>query len=118
MSENCSHIKSFSQVRQPKFSNLELVALNLTAEYISYYSEYQLFKIITHDVHYLKDIKHNLHKISQLDGQFAMNINFAKTFNGLLTRIISKIMARTIILRVHKIFHSNSKEKLTQKSGR
>ena len=29
--------------------------------------------------------------ISQLDGQFSMNINFAKTFDGLATRIISKI---------------------------
>ena len=44
--ENCSHIKSFSQVRQPKLSNLELVALNLTAEYMSYNSELQLFRVI------------------------------------------------------------------------
>ena len=42
----CSHIKSFSQVRQPKLSNLELVALNLTAEYMSYNSELQLFRVI------------------------------------------------------------------------
>ena len=35
--------------------------------------------------------------ISQLDGQFAMNINFAKTFEGLITRIISKITALTMI---------------------
>ena len=256
--ENCSHIKSFSQVRQPKLSNLELVALNLTAEYMSYNSELQLFQAIKgteietkiersvynkrrrklvdyiekirqvlsqkfshlsnlfivdstpieickisrakrsnicatdgiqptfgycaahkkhyfgyklhlvcdenavihsfdftpaniHDVQYLKDIKYNFHNceligdkayisadyqsdlfnqsqivlsvpmrsnslnpiqfstvkrrkrkrietlISQLDGQFAMNINFAKSFNGLITRIISKITALTMI---------------------
>jgi len=35
--------------------------------------------------------------ISQLDGQFSMNINFAKTFQGLATRIISKITALTMI---------------------
>jgi len=44
--QNCSHIKSFPQIRQPKLSNLELVALNLTAEYISYSSELQLFRVI------------------------------------------------------------------------
>ena len=36
LTENCSHIESFSQVRQPKLSNLEVVALNITAEYMSY----------------------------------------------------------------------------------
>ena len=256
--ENSSHIKSFPQIRQPKLSNLELVALNLTAEYMSYNSELQLFRAIKgteleckiersiynkrrrklmdytenirkslsqkfshlsnlfivdstpveickisrakrsnicakeeiqptfgycsakkthyfgyklhlvcdqnavihsfdftpaniHDVNYLKDIKHNLQNceligdrayisanyqadlfnqsqiklsvpmrsnslnptefstvkrrkrkrietlISQLDGQFSMNINFAKTFDGLATRIISKITALTMI---------------------
>jgi len=35
--------------------------------------------------------------ISQLDGQFAMNINFAKTLEGLITRILSKITAITMI---------------------
>ena len=44
--KNCSHIKSFPQIRQPKLSNLELVALNLTAEYMSYSSELQLFRAI------------------------------------------------------------------------
>ena len=46
LTENCSHIESFSQVRQPKLSNLELVAINITAEYMSYNSELQLFKTI------------------------------------------------------------------------
>ena len=35
--------------------------------------------------------------ISQLDGQFAMRVNFAKTFQGLATRILSKITAFTTI---------------------
>jgi len=35
--------------------------------------------------------------ISQLAGQFSMNINFAKTFDGLITRILSKITALTVI---------------------
>ena len=35
--------------------------------------------------------------ISQLDGQFSMSINFAKTFDGLATRIVSKITTITMI---------------------
>jgi hypothetical protein len=42
----CSHIPSFKQIRQPKLSELELVALNLTAGYMSYNSELQLFRTI------------------------------------------------------------------------
>jgi len=47
---NCANIPSFSQVRQPKLSNLELVALNLTAEYMSLNSELQLFRTIKNTV--------------------------------------------------------------------
>jgi hypothetical protein len=258
LTKTCSHIKSFLQVRQPKLSNLELVALNLTAEYMSCNTELQLFRVIKgtcledkiersvynkrrrklfgyiekirqclsekfsrlsnifiidsapveickyyrakrsnicsandiypdfgycaakkshyfgykihlvadenaiihafdftpaniHDIHFLKDVKYTLNNceligdrgyisaeyqldlfshscikltvpsrinqkkqvnwlpekrkkrkrietlISQLDGQFAMNINFAKTFEGLTTRILSKITAITMI---------------------
>ncbi|KAA6314145.1 hypothetical protein EZS27_035193 [termite gut metagenome] len=43
----CFHITSFKQIRPPKLSDLELVALNLTAEYMSYNSELQLFITIT-----------------------------------------------------------------------
>jgi hypothetical protein len=46
LTKTCSHIESFSQVRQPKLSNLELAALNLTAEYMCYNSELQLFRAI------------------------------------------------------------------------
>ena len=39
LTENCSHIKNFLQVRQPKLSNLEVAALNITAKYMMYNSE-------------------------------------------------------------------------------
>ncbi|KAA6316289.1 hypothetical protein EZS27_033382 [termite gut metagenome] len=42
----CSPITSIKQIRQPRLSDLELVALNLTAEYMSYNSELQLFRTI------------------------------------------------------------------------
>lgn len=43
----CSHIPSAPQIRTPKLSDLELVALNLTAEYMSINSELQLFRCIS-----------------------------------------------------------------------
>jgi hypothetical protein len=46
LQENCSHITSFKQIRQPKLSNLELTALNLTAEYMMQNTELQLFNAI------------------------------------------------------------------------
>jgi hypothetical protein len=258
LQENCSNIISFKQIRTPRLSNLELAALNLTAEYMMQNSELQLFNALKntyieykiersvynkrrrklfhyienirrcisakfshlsnvfiidsapveicepcrakrsnicstdtikpnfgycsakktnyfgyklhlvcdenavvhsfdftpaniHDVNYLKDVKYNLNDceligdrgyisadyqmdlfnesqirltvptkknqhnkvefstkkrrkrkrietlISQLDGQFSMNINFAKTFEGMATRILSKITAITVI---------------------
>ncbi|KAA6346655.1 hypothetical protein EZS27_005843 [termite gut metagenome] len=42
----CSPITSIKQIRKPKLSDLELVALNLTAEYMSYNSELQLVRTI------------------------------------------------------------------------
>ncbi|KAA6334701.1 hypothetical protein EZS27_017001 [termite gut metagenome] len=42
----CPPMTSFKQIRQPKLSDLELVTLNLTAEYMSYSSEIQLFRAI------------------------------------------------------------------------
>jgi hypothetical protein len=46
MQENCSNIACFKQIKTPKLSNMELVALDLTAEYMLYSSEIQLFKVI------------------------------------------------------------------------
>lgn len=43
---NCKHIESYKQIRIPKLSDLELVALNITAEYMSICSELQLFRCI------------------------------------------------------------------------
>jgi len=42
----CSDIKSYRQIRRPKLSNLQLVALSLTAEYMSINTELQLFRVI------------------------------------------------------------------------
>ena len=44
MQKTCSHIECFTQIRKPKLSNLELVAINLNAEYMSINSELQLFR--------------------------------------------------------------------------
>ena len=42
----CKDINSFAQIRTPKLSNLELVSLNLTAEYMSINTELQLFRYL------------------------------------------------------------------------
>ena len=46
LTKTCSHIESFSQIRQPKQSNLELAALNITAEYMLHNTELQFFRVI------------------------------------------------------------------------
>lgn len=46
LQNTCSDIVDFPQIRKPKLSNLELVALNLTAEYMSINTELQLFRAI------------------------------------------------------------------------
>jgi hypothetical protein len=38
--------ESFIQIRKPRLSNLEIIAMNLTAEYLSIDSECQLFRLI------------------------------------------------------------------------
>ena len=47
LTKNCNHIKTNRQIRLPKMSDLELVALNITAEYMSINSELQLFRCIS-----------------------------------------------------------------------
>lgn len=47
LTNNCNHIESYKQIRTPKLSDLELVALNITAEYMSIDSELQLFRCIS-----------------------------------------------------------------------
>ncbi|WP_312082184.1 MULTISPECIES: IS982 family transposase [Epilithonimonas] len=46
LTKNCKHITSSKKIRLPKMSDLELVALNITAEYMSINSELQLFRCI------------------------------------------------------------------------
>jgi hypothetical protein len=43
---NCANIESFKQIKTPKLSNLELAALNFTAEFMSNNTELQLFIVI------------------------------------------------------------------------
>lgn len=43
----CAHIAFTKQIRAPKLSDLELVALNITAEYMSINSELQLFRCLS-----------------------------------------------------------------------
>ena len=47
LTKTCHHIKTSKQIRIPKLSDLELVALNITAEYMSINSELQLFRVIS-----------------------------------------------------------------------
>jgi hypothetical protein len=46
LQENCANIESCKQIRKPKLSNLELVALNFTSEYMRHDSELQLFRVV------------------------------------------------------------------------
>ena len=50
--------------------------------------------------------------ISQLCGQFSININFAKTFQGLATRIVSKITSFTMIQYLNFFVFKRSLNKL------
>ena len=47
LTNTCGHIQSTKQIRVPKLSDLELVALTITAEYMSINSELQLFRLIS-----------------------------------------------------------------------
>ena len=50
--------------------------------------------------------------ISQLCGQFLININLAKTFQGLATRIVSKITSFTMIQYLNFFVFKRSLNKL------
>ena len=50
--------------------------------------------------------------ISQLCGQFTINTNFAKTFQGLATRIVSKITSFTMIQYLNFFVFKRSMNKL------
>lgn len=46
LKQTCKNISTSKQIRRPKLSDMELVALNITAEYMSINSELQLFRCI------------------------------------------------------------------------
>lgn len=46
MAASCPNIKTSAKIRTPKLSDMELVALNITAEYMSVNSELQLFRCL------------------------------------------------------------------------
>jgi hypothetical protein len=46
LTNTCSNITSFKQIKQSKLSDWELVALNLTTGYMAYKSELHLLKTI------------------------------------------------------------------------
>lgn len=92
LQNTCLHIECFKQIRKPKLSNLELVALNLTSEYMSINTELQLFRYLaqTYLAHkiersvynkrkrrlfsYLNEIRENLsHKFSHLTNTFIVD---------------------------------------------
>ena len=50
LTNTCKHITTNKQIRLPKMSDLEFVALNITAEYMSINSELQLFRCISETV--------------------------------------------------------------------
>lgn len=50
--------------------------------------------------------------ISQLDGQFTLKVNLAKTFHGLVTRILAKITAFTMIQYLNFFVFKRSMNKL------
>ena len=125
------------------------------------FSDFDLTKASVHDIHYLKDVKHNHNKcvilgdkaylskeyqsdlfhsnqirlevpmrsnqhnyrkhyfifrksrkrietlFSQLCDQFMIRRNYAKSFDGFKNRILSKIMALTVIQMINKVNNRN-----------
>lgn len=47
LNTTCSHIEKQHQIRTPKLSDIELIALSLTAEYMSINTELQLFRCLS-----------------------------------------------------------------------
>jgi hypothetical protein len=54
LKEPCEDLSSYHQIRKPKISNLELVAVNITAEYRSINTELHLL------FHYIESIQQRL----------------------------------------------------------
>ncbi len=114
------------QIRLPKLTDKELTAVNLTAEYMGVDSEYQLNLVETSNIKLSVPMRKNQHNykdqpyifrksrkrieilFSQLCDQFMIRCNYAKSFNGFKTRILSKITALTVIQYInHFLFGRN-----------
>jgi len=52
LTENCSHIKSYSQVRHSKLFDIKLAVLNITTGQVLYDFELQLFMYIKNQTHH------------------------------------------------------------------
>jgi hypothetical protein len=65
---------------------------------LSCFDDFAVKKLNDYRIFTIKTRKHKQIEtlISQLDGQFSMNINFSKTFEGLKIGILSKITAITV----------------------
>ncbi len=74
-----------NQIRKPKLSDIELIALNLTSEYLGVDSEYELFRRLP---------KHISDKIER---SVYNRRKYAKSFEGFKSRILSKLTALTVI---------------------
>jgi hypothetical protein len=73
---------------KPKLSDLELIAINISAEYLSINLEYQLFRYLSN---------------SKLDG---------KIERSLYTRILSKIMTLTCIQFINVFVYKRNMNKI------
>jgi galactokinase len=94
LTKTCSHIESFSQVRQPKLSNLELAALNLTAEYMSYNIELQLFIVVKNTELDGKIERSNYNKRRRKLKSYTEQVRQCRCISGLLRHFMARNDAR------------------------
>lgn len=102
------------QRRKPVLADIEVVAINLTAEYQLNLFENRRIKLDTpmsrnqknyreQPYSYRKSRKRIETLFSQLCDQFMIRRNYAKSFEGFKTRILSKISALTIVQFINKV---------------
>ena len=117
-----------NQIRTPKMSDLELIAIDLTAEYMSIDSERQLFRVLPKELSsriersvYNKRRRGLFYEKHRLQLSMAEYItgnetyylvdmirrNYAKTFDGFKTRILSKITSLTVIQLINRLLNRN-----------
>ena len=108
LKNTCGDIESFHQIRTPKLCTLELVALNLTAEYqidLFTYSNINLSIPMTKNQYDFVQFSKTKAKIrKRIENQFLsitptifMESKHTKSFLGLVTRLLLKITAFTMI---------------------